>query len=122
MTLKEGKSGKLLHSAFETTGVHGMMDMAKDEMPDGLVKGSLGHILLLTLSASIDYQRDANSLWQSSMRTYEDPETRYLLNPRLLQKTSPGKIAEDMLKYKLAKKPRKDPIIWRTVGVTFCKK
>jgi hypothetical protein len=55
---------KLLHEAFHTTGIHGRNDMPEDSRPVGVERGSLEHILFLTLTVSIDYQRDANTLWR----------------------------------------------------------
>lgn len=116
------KVAELLYNSFSTTGIHGRTDMPEDITPNNVARGSLDHILFITLTVSIDYQRDAPSLWESSRKTFDDPETRYLFNPEALHKTPLRKIIEDMQKYKLSKKPQKDANIWRTVGVTFYKK
>jgi hypothetical protein len=71
---------------------------------------------------AIDYQRDANTLWRVSRKTYEDPQTSYLFNPEFLHLNPPRKIAKDMQKHGLSKKSQKDAHIWQTVGVTFYKK
>jgi len=122
----DGERGKkvaeLLYTSFSTNGIHGRTDMPEDIMPNGVVRGSLDHILFITLTVSIDYQRDAPSLWASSRKTFDDPETRYLFDPKLLYETPSDKIIENMQKYGLSKKPQKDADIWRTVGVTFYKK
>jgi len=116
------KVAELLYHSFCTAGIHGRKDMPEDIMPSRVVRSSLDHTLFITLTVSIDYQRDAPALWESSRRTFNDPETRYLFNPKLLHETPPRKIVEDLQKYKLSKKPQKDANIWRTVGVTFYKK
>ena len=116
------KVAELLYNSFSTVGIHGRIDMPEDITPNGVVKGSLDHIFFIALTVSIDYQRDAPSLWESSRKTFDDPETRYLFDPKLLYETPFRKIVEDMQKYKLSKKPQKDANIWRTVGVTFYKK
>ena len=113
---------ELLYNSFSTVGIHGRKDMPEDITPNGAVRGSLDHIFFITLTVSIDYQRNAPSLWGSSRKTFEDPETRYLFDPKLLHETPFRKIVEDMQKHKLSKKPQKDAYIWRTVGVTFYKK
>ncbi|MCD6208142.1 MAG: hypothetical protein J7J06_09175 [Methanosarcinales archaeon] len=122
----DGERGKkvaeLLYTSFSTNGIHGRTDMPEDITPNGVVRGSLDHILFITLTVSIDYQRDAPSLWASSRKTFDDPETRYLFDPKLLYETPSDKIIENMQKYGLSKKPQKDAYIWRTVGVTFYKK
>jgi len=116
------KVAELLYNLFSTVGIHGRNDMPEDIMPKSVVRGSLEHILFITLTVSIDYQRDAPALWNASRKTFEDPETRYLFDPKALHETSPRKIIKDMQKYRLSKKPQKDAYIWRTVGVTFYKK
>jgi len=116
------KIAELLYTFFSTNGIHGRTDMPEDITPNGVVKGSLDHIFFITLTVSIDYQRDALSLWASSRKTFDDLETRYLFNPKLLHEIPFNKIIKDMQKYGLSKKPQKDANIWRTVGVTFYKK
>jgi len=116
------KVAEFLYNSFSTVGIHGKTDMPEDITPSGVVRGSLEHTFFITLTVSIDYQRDAPSLWESSRKTFEDQETRYLFDSKSLYETSFRKIIEDMQKYKLSKKPQKDAKIWRTVGVTFYKK
>ena len=113
---------RLLHRLFQTTGIHGRTEMPEDIMPAGMEKGSLEHILFITLTVSIDYQRDADSMWASSRQTYADSATRYLYDPRALHETPLQTIIRDMQKYSLSKKPKNDAHIWRTVGVSFFKK
>lgn len=117
-----GKVAKLLHGAFNSIGILGHREMPEDSLPDGIVKGSLEHILFITLTISLDYQRDADVLWGSSRKTYNDPSTRYLFNPKDLHEKTRQSIIRDMKKYMLSKKPKKDADIWRTVGITFYKK
>lgn len=116
------KVADLLCLCFTTTGIHGNKEMPEDLAPSGVVRGSLEHILFITFSVSIDYQRDADALWASSRQTYEDPLTRYLFTPQLLHEAAFSKIVLDMQKYKLSKKSQQDANIWHTVGVTFYKK
>lgn len=116
------EAARLLYTAFHTAGIHGQKDMPEDTLPQGIVIGSSEHILFITLTVSIDYQRDANALWASAQRTYADPETRYLFYPPLLHEAPFHKIIQDMQKYKLSKKPRNDAHIWKTVAISFYKK
>lgn len=116
------KVAELLYSSFSTTGIHGRNDMPEDLMPKGMIRGSLEHLLFITLTVSIDYQRDAPALWESARRTFEDPETRYLFEPTMLHEKSLHEIVRDMQRHGLSKKPNKDAYIWRAVGVSFHKK
>ena len=58
--------------------------MPEDISPKGVHKGSLEHLLFITLTTSIDYQRDADKLWENARKTYEDQETLYLFSPKRL--------------------------------------
>ena len=116
------KVAELLYDSFFTVGIHGRADMPEDITPKSVVRASLEHMFFIILTVSIDYQRDAPSLWENSRKTFDDPETRYLFHPKSLHETPFRKIVEDMQKYKLSKKPRKDANIWRTIAVTFYKK
>jgi hypothetical protein len=64
----------LLYDCFSTTGVLGNTEMPEDILPAGMEKGSLEHLLFITLTVSIDYQRDANAMWAVSRKTFEDPD------------------------------------------------
>ncbi len=116
------KVAELLYNAFSTMGILGRTEMPEDLKPHGVERGSLEHILFLTLTLSIDYQRDAVALWQSSRQSFEETATRYLFDPKSLHEESPRQITADMQIHRLSKKPKKDAHIWRTVGVTFFKK
>ena len=121
--IKRGqKVARHLYDSYTSTGIHGNKDMPEDEIPAGVLRGSLEHLLFITLTVSIDYQRDANSLWASSRETFEDEDTNYLYYPELLYEAPFRKIIEDMQKHRLSKKPKKDANIWRTVALTFYKK
>lgn len=110
---------EVLHNVFITRGFFGRNDMPEDVIPNGVMKGSLEHLLFITLTVSIDYQRDANEVWRSSRETFEDEKTRYLFDPTLLCKTEFGKIVADMQKHGLSKKPTRDANIWYTISKTF---
>jgi hypothetical protein len=113
---------KLLYDAFSSTGIHGRKDMPEDIEPADVRKGSLEHILFITLTVSIDYGREADLLWGNARRTFDDPQTNYLFVPELLHKASFQQVINDMQKHGLSKKPNRDAWIWKSVGVTFFKK
>ncbi len=116
---KGAEVAQLLYDSFATMGIHGHKDMPEDVTPIGVEGGSLEHLLFITLTVSIDYLRDASSLWDVSRQTFQDPKTRYLFDPGQLHQITFQKIAKDMQKYRLSKKPEKDANIWRTVALIF---
>lgn len=120
---KKGKNvAEHLFRCFSTIGIHGKTEMPEDIIPKDVQRGSLEHLLFITLTCSIDYQRDAPALWESSRKTYEDPETKYLFDPKSLYEAPSDKIITDMQKHGLSKKPKNDAEIWQTISVTFLKK
>jgi len=98
------------------------VQMPEDLVPEGVKRGSLDHIMFITLTVSIDYQRDADQLWTASRATFEDPSTCYLYRPSSLYNVPAATVAADMQEHGLSKKTRKDPYIWRTVSTSFYKK
>jgi hypothetical protein len=116
------QAAQLLLEHHHSTGIHGVEIMPEDYPPVGVERGSLLHVLFLTLTVAIDYQRDATTLWRNARKTFEDPETRYLFDPHEVAQTSENIIIQDMQKYQLSKKPRKDAGIWRRISVGFFEK
>ena len=47
--------------------------MPEDTLPDGAGKGSREHLLFITLTAAVDYQRDAHQLWEASRARADAP-------------------------------------------------
>ena len=113
---------KYIHKSFSTHGILGHKAMPEDILPKGIHKGSLEHLMFITLTVSIDYQRDAMVLWDNSRKTFEDIETRYLFDPKSVCESPIDKIVEDMQKYNLSKKPKKDAEIWSRNATSFSKK
>ncbi len=119
---KARKAARKLYDSFNANGIHGRNDMPEDILPNGVERGSLDHLLFITFTTSIDYMRDANSLWEVSRKTFEDPNTRYLYQPSELIRKSLNQIIADMQVHKLSKKINQDAITWRTIGITLYQK
>ena len=115
-------AARKLYDSFNTKGIHGRNDMPEDILPKGVEHGSLDHLLFITFTTSIDYMRDANSLWEVSRKTFEDPMTRYLYQPSELVRKSLQQIIADMQVHKLSKKINQDANTWRTIGITLYQK
>lgn len=78
-------------------------------------RGSYENLMFITLVVSIDYQRNANQLWEAGRRTFEDERTRWLFYPNEVVKKS-SMIVEAMKVHRLSKKPKKDAKIWFDVS------
>jgi len=86
-------------------------------------EGIFGHNImpedLLPLVVSIDYQRNADQLWEAGRKTFEDEQTRWLFFPEKLVKKNFDEIIEAMIVHKLSKKPKKDAKIWSVISIFF---
>lgn len=118
------QAGIILYQAFNnpTVGIFGRTVMPEDILPKVMLRGSYEHRMFITLTASIDYQRDADILWEASRKTFEDASTAYIFSPQSVYQVPLLKFRADMQKYKLSKKPVKDSWIWRTNAISFLKK
>jgi hypothetical protein len=72
---------RLLFESFRNKGIHWRNEMPEDEPPPGVQGGSLDHVLFITQTVAINYQRDGDALWESSRKTFANAETRYVFDP-----------------------------------------
>lgn len=116
--------GSILYEKFTAPGVgiFGSTAMPEDPLPEGVSRGSREHLLFITLTAAVDYQRDAHQLWQASRDAYRDPATRYLFSPEQLKEKPQTTIIGDLRKRGVSRRPRRDAWIWTTVAFSFLKK
>lgn len=75
--------------------------------------------MFITLVVSIDYQRDADQLWEAGRRTFEYRRTRWLFSPQEVVNKSLTEVIAAMRIHKLAKKPVQDAQIWFRVSKSF---
>jgi len=55
------------YNTYFTEGIFGTTEMSEDALPRGIKRGSLEHVLFITLTVSIDHQREAHSLCENSI-------------------------------------------------------
>jgi hypothetical protein len=73
-----------LRDAFEGRVPGGVFGVARTMPEEPAVAGivdELDRVLLVTQTASIDYQRDASALWAYARRLYDDITTRWAFRP-----------------------------------------
>ena len=113
---------KILYTQFNNSddGIFGHTDMPEEVLPENVKEGSYEHLMFITLTVSIDYQRDALDLWKASRQTTNDSDTRWIYSPKEVLKKSDNELINAMQKYKLSKKPIKDSLeIWKPVSKSF---
>lgn len=87
--------------------------------PEGVEQGSYEHIMWLTLTVSIDYQRDADALWDSARMTWKDEFTRWVFIPGEFRKKAYDDLVIALARYGLSRKPNRDAKIWWKVSNSF---
>lgn len=122
------KVAVILYEKFNSNeGIFGHNIMPEDPLPrwgselssSGIQRGSYEHLMFITLVVSIDYQRNADQLWEAGRRTFEDERTRWLFMPKELVKKSFADVVSAMRIHELAKKPEQDARIWSSVSKSF---
>jgi hypothetical protein len=93
--------------------------LAEHEVNPGLDKASRENYLYFTLPVCINFQRSSPAMWQSALKTWNDPKTNYLFFPELLAQKSFEEVQASLLKHKLGLQPNKHTLIWTTIGKTF---
>lgn len=109
----------LLLPAFRTTGIFGQAGMPEDSLPEGITAGDEAHLRFITLTVAIDYQRDADQLWDAARQTYASPQTRYLFDPAAVDAAPRSRLIRDMQLYRLSRKEENDPGTWQTICTTL---
>jgi hypothetical protein len=88
--------------------------MPEDSNP-GLNKTSPENAHYFTLPMALNYQRNSYSLWQSALKTYNDPETDFVFKPAEVVKSSFTDLQTALVKHKVALQKNKHTEIWQRI-------
>lgn len=58
-------------------------------------------------------------MWSNALKTYDDPQTRYVFYPESLAKTPIEKVRTDLVKHVLALQPNRHVLIWTKIAATL---
>lgn len=92
--------------------------MPEDANPH-LEKSSLENYLYFTLPMALNYQRSSYTLWESTLKTYNDEETRFVFNPKICLEKSFEEVQFALTKYKVALQKQKQTEIWLALCNTW---
>lgn len=109
--LEAFKSGKL-----------GQTVMPEDSNPGFSEKDAEMRIAYFTLPMALNYQRDSYKLWEAALKTYNDPETRFIFDVAEASASSEEDVRSALMKYRLALQPNKHVNTWRTIAKTINEK
>jgi len=92
--------------------------MPEDENPH-LDKSSLENYLYFTLPMALNYQRNSYTLWESALKTYEDPSTCFVFDPHEVLRRPLEEVMDALTKYRVALQRNKQTEIWIKLCQTF---
>lgn len=114
------KQCRILIEAYQS-GKLGQTRMPEDSNPGFSKKDYEMRIAYFTLPMALNYQRDSYKLWEAALKTFNDPETRFVFEIQKVNSTPEKKVREALLKYKLALQPNKHINSWVTISKTVYK-
>lgn len=72
-----------------------------------------------SLPMALNYQRDSYKLWEATLKTFNDPETRFVFDVSEVVKRSEDDVRKALMKYKVALQPNKHVNTWRVIAKTI---
>lgn len=118
MDIKLHQNCKRLLDAFKA-GKLGQTIMPEDFNPGFSDKDAEMRIAYFTLPMALNYQRDSYKLWEAALKTFNDPETRFIFDISKASKSPEDEVRKALLKYKVALQPNKHVNTWRTITKTI---
>ena len=106
--LKAYKSGEL-----------GQTKMPEDSHPNFGVGQSELKLAYFSLPMALNYQRDSDKLWESTLKTWQDEETREVFNVQLASQVSEERLRACLAKYKVALQPNKHIATWNKIATVI---
>jgi len=109
-----------LLSAYKTRKL-GQTIMPEDSNPGFSDREQESRLAYFTLPMALNYQRDSYKLWQSALKTYNDPKTKFVFNIKQISLKTESSVRKALLKHKLALQPNKHINTWITIAKTIHK-
>lgn len=112
------KNCRALLDAFKS-GKLGQTVMPEDSNPGFSDKDAEMRIAYFTLPMALNYQRDSYKLWEAALKTFNDPDTKFVFDVGQVSKRSEDEIRQALMKYKVALQPNKHVNTWRVISKTI---
>ncbi len=115
--------GTLLLKTLESEGIFGHKELPDDAVKEVAEKLDVETLLLVvTYTTALDYMRNAEELWKSSLNTLGDNEVNWVFDPSAVVKKGRDELLKALTKHGLAKKKNKDTEIWFSISRTLSEK
>lgn len=101
------------------SGKLGQTRMPEDSSPSFSEQEKEIRLAYFTLPMSLNYQRDSYKLWQSALKTFNDPETEAVFEIQSSANLNENQLRNYLTKYKLALQPNKHIATWQKIAKTI---
>jgi len=75
-------------------------ELPESKIHHTIIKGSDEHLLWITMTVTINYQRNAKQLWQAGQDTWNDDQTRWVYYPSSVIEKDFETLQKTLQKYK----------------------
>ncbi len=100
-------------------GFLGDCTMPEDSNPGFDEKDKEWRLAYFTLPMSLNYQRDSYKLWEATLNTYRDSQTKEIFIVEKVGKLTTEELRRKLIKHKVALQPNKHVGIWKTISGTI---
>ncbi len=107
-----------LISAYKE-GLLGQTKMPEDSNPLFSEFDIEQRLSYFTLPMALNYQRDSYKLWESALKTFNDPDTRFVFDIHEVTNRTEDEVRTALMKYKVALQPNKHINTWRSISKTI---
>ena len=97
----------------------GYMKMPEDEHPDFSIEEREERLCYFTLPMALNYQRNSYTLWEASLKSWEDDTTKDIFDIQQVSIMDEEVVREKLLKYKVALQPNKHIQTWKNIAWTI---
>lgn len=111
---------KVCHNLLKAykTGLLGQTVMPEDSNPGFSDRDRELCLAYFTLPMALNYQRDSYKLWQAALKTFSDPDTKFVFNVSDVVDKKEDDVRKALMKYKLALQPNKHINTWISIAKT----
>jgi len=106
----------ILLEAYQS-GKLGVIRMPEDSSP--VFEKNEARLCYYTLPMSLNYQRNSYALWESALKTYDDPATRRVFDVQISANLDREQLRAFLTHYKVALQPNKHIATWHEISKTI---
>ncbi|MGE7674507.1 hypothetical protein ACQKMV_13130 [Lysinibacillus sp. NPDC094403] len=110
---------KFLTNVKTLIKMHSEGQLGGETMPEDVLIGIVPKEDLqevLTLAMALNYQRNSFTLWEAVVKAYQDEETKWIFNPKIVVNSDLNVLREALLLHRVGLQPNRHPEIWQRVA------